>query len=62
MRTLHAVCHKFALKYFHEQLKMREIREINDPRKFSTIQYTRKNITRLLQQTRDTFWYSFVLL
>ena len=35
-RTLHAVCQKFLLKYFREQL---EIREIKDPRKFSAIQY-----------------------
>ena len=38
-RTLHAACQKFSLKYFHERLKIREIREIKDPRKFSAIQY-----------------------
>ena len=29
-RTLHAVCQKFSLKYFHERLKIHEIREIKD--------------------------------
>ena len=28
--TLHAVCQKFSLKYFHKRLKIREIREIED--------------------------------
>ena len=39
MRTLHAMCQKFLLNYFHEQLKIRKIREIKDPRKFSAIRY-----------------------
>ena len=33
MRTLHAACQKFSLKYFREGLKIHEIREIKDPRK-----------------------------
>ena len=37
MRTLHAARQKFSLKYFREQLKIREIRETKDPRKFSAI-------------------------
>ena len=36
--TLHAACQKVSLKYFREQLKIREIREIKDPQKFSAIQ------------------------
>ena len=39
MCTLHAVCQKFSLKYFHKRLKIREICEIKDPQKFSTIRY-----------------------
>ena len=38
-RTLHTVCQKFLLKYFHELLKIHEIFEIKDPWKFSAIQY-----------------------
>ena len=38
-RTLHTTCQKCSLKYFREWLKIREIREIKDPRKFSTIRY-----------------------
>ena len=38
-RTLHAVCQKYSLKYFREQLKIRKIREIKDLRKFSAIRY-----------------------
>ena len=30
-RILHATCQKFSLKYFREQLKICEIREIKDP-------------------------------
>ena len=39
MHTLHATCQKFLLKYFHERLKICEIRKLKDPRKFSAIQY-----------------------
>ena len=38
--TLHAACQKFSLKYFRVRLKIREIHEIKDPRKFSAIWYT----------------------
>ena len=38
-RTQHAACQKFTLKYFRERLKICEIREIKDPRKFSAIRY-----------------------
>ena len=31
--TLHGACQKFLLKYFHERLKIREIREIKDLQK-----------------------------
>ena len=37
-RTLHAACQKCSLKYFRKRLKIREIYEIKDPRKFSAIQ------------------------
>ena len=37
----HTACHvsKFSLKYFRERVKICEIREIKDPRKFSAIRY-----------------------
>ena len=37
LKISYAACHKFSLKYFCMRLK---IREIKDPRKFSTIRYT----------------------
>ena len=40
MCTLHAACQKFPLKCFRKQLKIREIREIKNPLKFSAIRYT----------------------
>ena len=39
MRTLHAACQKLSLKYFCEQLKIREICEIKDPQKIYGITF-----------------------
>ena len=40
------MCQKFLLKYFRKQLKIREIRKIKDPRKFSTMRYIFLNLHR----------------
>ena len=43
-RILHAACQKFSLKYFRAWLKILEIGEIKDPRKFSAIRDTYKRV------------------
>ena len=59
MRTPHATCQKFLLKYFRKQLKIHEICEIKDPWKFCAIRY---GLTGLYQFSEVVYMMTFCLV